>query len=58
MKIETTTSKIQHPLVNEPEYLSLPELFVSHGFLTLMSILWVPTLIILLMGIKIIKKMK
>lgn len=58
MKIETTTSKIQHPLVNEPEYLSLPELFVSHGFLTLMSILWVPTLIILLVGIKIIKKMK
>lgn len=58
MKIETTTSKIQHPLVSEPEYLTLPELFVSHGFLTLMSMLWIPTLIIILVGMKIIKKMK
>lgn len=59
MKIETTTTtKLHHPLISEPEYLTLPELIFSHGFLTMMSIIWVPALIIILAMVAIIKKMK
>ena len=43
---EMQSRKIDHHLVNEPEYLSTGEVMTSHGFLTIMTLLWTPILII------------
>lgn len=56
---EETTRKTDHHLVREPEYLSDSEMMASFGFIKIMTIIWSPlilTVIILILKNKVIKR--
>ena len=55
-KINEKTNKVNHHLVNEPEYMTLTEVASSYGFLKIMSILWTPAIIGIIIYIKYKKK--
>lgn len=52
------TKTVAHYLTSEPTYLTPFELVLSSGFRFYMTLLWVPTIIILILGIKLYKKLK
>ena len=56
----TETKKFEHVLVREPEYLSDAELMTSFGFIKIMSIIWVPIILMIILVIilksKLIKR--
>lgn len=61
MKMNTEiTRKTEHHLVREPEYLSDAELMTSFGFIKIMSIIWVPIILMIILVIilksKLIKR--
>lgn len=56
---EETFMKVEHHLVREPEYLSNFEVMTSFGFIKIMSIIWSPLILVLVVNIlknKVIKR--
>lgn len=58
MKIETSVKHITHDQLEGQEPIGFFNLIFSHGFIYMMSLMWVPTLIIFIIGFRLIKKMK